>query len=68
MQPPSIWQKVKFGTWYFIRFKLLSSKTSLRDYVVENFINIQFAEKRFLQIGDEIDLSATHLGTIRITI
>jgi 2-keto-4-pentenoate hydratase/2-oxohepta-3-ene-1,7-dioic acid hydratase in catechol pathway len=68
LRPPNIWQKIKFGTWYFISLAFLSSEGSVRDYVVENFIDIQFAEKRFLQTTDKIVLSATHLGAIRLTI
>jgi hypothetical protein len=44
----------KFGAWYFRSLVFLSSEGSVRDYVVRNFIDAQFAEKRFLQASNKI--------------
>lgn len=68
MRPPSLWYKIKKGTWYFASGAFLTSPHSPRGYVVHSYIEDLLQKDRFLQKGDQLTLKADWLGTIKLRI
>lgn len=66
MRPPPLWTKIKYGFWFVLSGEMFD--TSMRDYVIDNYIVDLLKERTFLQPNERVTMSGNFMGKLQIMV